>query len=676
MRRRNLEELAIIELCAPRETITHAEIRKVLIEKPSDTIYFILDGSLWGIVCLGDWLHRAENGNISIATKFTSICGFKETDARRIFIEKKNVHKVPVTDSKGSLLGDYSRWDDGKKAYCNWILNKTIIWRKIKKWLKEQGYQTVYIITPQECKSDIKNKFLSVLNQRNIKYTELNKEELIKINDCKEKTLIVTVDEEEERGVWGIDGFDNHKINGFIEWSTIHKIYQDVSHYDGSERLIHYSASSEGEGAFNLLKSLEEQGVKVLELYSNPYYLSDYVKDISRKISDYRRIYPDRLEQFKTVDTPDRIEYFNELLENEDYCTGVAQEEIILGHQMYTRNADFESKYYNVIDGKRKICYPPPENKNTIHMFGQCIMMGAYLEDKNTLMSLLQKRLSAEGYPYLVITYGGRENIFVKMEKITFVPGDVVIVYTGEEAYSGLDAIDMRKVFEEHNVPAEYFLESMTHFNHKVADILAAECFKKIKTFINTADKAEEKNILFKVNDYNDVIGKYIKNVYLDRFFEGYDINTEKACLVVDLQTSPKKYEKILQRIRDKETQIILFIPSSVQDTQFSPEEYIDELLVYGNMDNSMYVVSGDGCVPYKNFFGAYYHGRESLETTFIEEQAMIDVKVFAQCIALQLNIKRRYNLMFEEKNQIEYCYSKVLREELPKYDIEYIELE
>ena len=138
---------------------------------------------------------------------------------------------------------------------------------------------------------------------------------------------------------------------------------------------------------------------------------------------------------------------------------------------------------------------------------------------------------------------------------------------------------------------------------------------------------------------------------------------------MVDLNVKPATYSYILPRICVEIDYLIVFVPSTGVDTRYTLEECISELSKVTLKDGRIGVFLGDGFVPYCNFFPTYY-----LAQQLSVDQARMDVKVFAQCIAKPLNIKSRFCYVdhtYEKMVQ----YSEVLKEELPKYGIDYIEV-
>lgn len=101
MIRRPLEDLAVYELDRATDVIRFVDIRELYKNKTSDIVYLNLEGKLFGILCLGDLLHRMKDGIVPVVRDFTRLMDFEDDRARDIFKEKKNIQKIPVINENG-----------------------------------------------------------------------------------------------------------------------------------------------------------------------------------------------------------------------------------------------------------------------------------------------------------------------------------------------------------------------------------------------------------------------------------------------------------------------------------------------------------------------------------------------------------------------------------------------
>lgn len=114
--------LTIMELQEERTSFSYDELFQILMDRPSVVIYVELRGTLYGIITLGRIQRAYQNhlDQVGINTNFTSIGPNEVMKARRIFeskgrfgfVTEKIIRVLPVTDSNGKLLGNYTIWDD------------------------------------------------------------------------------------------------------------------------------------------------------------------------------------------------------------------------------------------------------------------------------------------------------------------------------------------------------------------------------------------------------------------------------------------------------------------------------------------------------------------------------------------------------------------------------------
>lgn len=106
--------LTVVELENGRNTIAFHELKQIILEKPSDTIYCEKTGILYGIITMGDILRASDAGaaEVTVNTRFTSVSSIEYMKARKIFRDNERIHAVPIVNTENALAGAYSRWDD------------------------------------------------------------------------------------------------------------------------------------------------------------------------------------------------------------------------------------------------------------------------------------------------------------------------------------------------------------------------------------------------------------------------------------------------------------------------------------------------------------------------------------------------------------------------------------
>lgn len=677
MRKRSLKELAVCELGDQTDLIEFERIRELFVNKTSDIVYITIDKKVYGIVCLGDILHHMKDSQVSIVKSFLYINDFQEDKAREIFAKKSNIQKIPVIKS-GILQGDYSRWDDAEPAWIQWIEAQKNVWSRLNQYLKEQYYNRIYVIEPTVQKEKIKEIIINVLSEKN-EICLIQKEQVMELFlQESEHTLFVMSDEDERRGMMCIQaaGFADMGIKADIV--TFSKLYREIDKFDKQEKLKHYGIVIEGEGAKECFASLQKKGVKVLALYNDIYYMSNYIKKTVRKHLGYIKEFQLKTGEFWPIESSIGKEFFAELLDDENYTKGVAQQEIIQGHIMQSKGvSDYSSVYYNVENGRRKTCFQSENCQGKVYMFGNCIIMGAYLEDQYTIESQLQKKINTDEINYRVENCGMYASVFEVLQQMVFREGDVVIIWTGENTYAGIESVELRSIFEKNNIPAEWCLGSFAHINHKITEMIAHTLYGKIKTYLQREGNSlsgGDAEVRFEVQNYGDILGNYIKVMYLERYFtdEELQANIIRGCLVVEGDAISDFYLEPLQKICSEVDELIIFIPGSLVSVQYRFVENVIKISELIRDNKKIKIIPGDEYVPYFNFIPTYYLDYTGKDISV--SQSALDAKFFAQCIAKPLNIAYRFRVMGRCSLKIDQ-YNKVLKEELPQYGVKFIEV-
>lgn len=675
MHKRELDELAIYKLESELDDIDISLLHDLYVEKTSDIVYLTLDDKLCGIVCYGDLLHHMHDGTVRIVKNFTKLNDFCNDEARKIFASSNNIHKIPVVNKENKLLGDYSRWEDGDAGWVQWVISQISIWKSLRNYLKEKGYQKVYIVNPIKEKLWIKEIINELFESKKINIISIDKIKLPELLHEKDKSLVMTADEEERRGVICIDGYDYRNKNDKLDWHHLWSLYYELKTYNQRRILNHYGIAREGENGRKVFMELQQKGINVVAIYNDIYYLPDYIINLIQNINYQVKIHNLKSEMFPPVNSDWGESFFGDLLQNEDYYTGTAQENIMYGYNcnIYKPDTKYLSEYYNIIDGHRKTLYQPPNYVGKIYMFGACTIMGAYLEDQYTIASLLQKKLNDAGYRYCVENCGAYGNVFEKMKKNTYHKGDIIIVWTGDGAFADIDTVEIRHLFEENNIPPEWFVDALGHINHEAASVIGEALYKQVRKYLKQGSKQtstdREEDVLFTIANYADVLGNYVRHIYLNRYFVVDDMAKYNwGGVIVDLNISPNKYEKILRKASVVTDHIIVFIPENVPKTEYNFQEYIGAMQIISLEGIDIKVVSGEGFVPYYDLLISYYRPL-AIEIEDVRQE----VKFFAECIARPLNIKYRFDYG-QHNNEKMIQYSQMVKEELSKYDIEYIE--
>lgn len=432
MIRRNLSELATYQISENVEILPIEYLKGLYLNKTSEIIYLLEDNKLYGIVCRED-LFKTKDRIVCVNKNFTSLLEFDLIKAHEIFNTRRNIHKIPVVNNQGELIGDYSRWDD--ELYIERIQNQLAHVQLVKE--KVELTNIVYVIEPVISKCSIYKCLLEYLDNNQIKYVILNKKHII--SHVMENALFIFVDEDEKRGnecllkIMCNEYFNFMCIeNGRKKFITYKELLSEMIQETQFEKygLSNYGYNNIDEKATFLLSRIENRGVKCFCLYLNEDKQTEYGNAFKESILN--RIKSDPINDEVKVKEDNKREFYDELYQNKDYETDIAQQEIARGVFSFEYKKNISGKYFNSKSGVRLTCYQPEEYIGTIYLLGPCTIIGGYVEDQYTIASYLQKCLIQKGYAYRVENYGAMmrvdSEIDVRLQEIRrFCKNDIVI---------------------------------------------------------------------------------------------------------------------------------------------------------------------------------------------------------------------------------------------------------
>lgn len=170
-------QLTIVQADENADSIFMEECKRILLEFPSNTIYFERQGKLFGIISTGDIIRacREKSDCVKINKLFSYVRIGESMKARFTFKEKRNINALPILSDDGVLIGDYTRWDDSL-----W-LEKVLIQGEDSKDEKWTGDRMIALVRPDDRFADRRklfNKFKNVLSEKKaevqcIDYTEV-----------------------------------------------------------------------------------------------------------------------------------------------------------------------------------------------------------------------------------------------------------------------------------------------------------------------------------------------------------------------------------------------------------------------------------------------------------------------------------------------------------------------
>lgn len=603
-------------------------------------------------------------------------------------------------NAQGELLGDYSRWDD--KLYIGRNQEKLMKQETVKRIL--ESYDAVYVIEPAENTDVDYLQLLEYLNCFQVRFDVLGKEQLQ--DKLFEKAIFIFLNEDERMAVqclYGIEpyyydiyGNDVRKYD-LLAADTQYRIrmatYKSILvQIEENEQMLGLQIANPyrssvcakknrcygrlDDKAVVLLSALERKGIKCLCLHNFADERTEYGKNFLSGMN--RRLAEKTDKQYLSgqwTAKVDKEEFFGELLLQEDYKNETAQNELIYGENNFECK-NIEGKYFNATNRRRKTCYQPKEYVGTIYFIGTCTVIGACVEDQNTIESYMQRTLLDKGYLYRVENCGSmiREDseIDKRLEEIDRFGENDIVVYqaSGMKMTVGMERISLEKIFEQYNVPNIWVADGYMHCGHKVNRLISDSIFELIEPVLIR----NKKDCYNKKADINirDIMKDYIWVKYLDYYFPSFQIGKYGTVGAVVVSCSPfhKGHRYLIEQAKKEVEALIIFVLAEDQSL-FSFEERF-HLVIEGTKDiENVFVVPGQDFVLSKNNFPEHYTKKYFPGTAV---NAEYDIHIFSDFIADPLHITHRF-AGEGAQGRINKVYYDAMRKILSQKGIRFVEI-
>ena len=678
MIKRALCELAIYQIEKDKELLDKSCLHDLYQKKTSEIIYITKEKKLYGIICLKEAVYCFENGNVQINKTFTRLKGFNVIKAHEIF-QKRNIHKIPVVNEEGELLGDYSRWDDLLFIERN---QRSLLKKEIVKKVLEP-YEKIYVVRPVENKIYIFRQIIQYLEMCEIRYTVLNKEQVgEKLYD---KIICIFGDEDERKGMQCYHGIAPAfgKKNDVLEdsrWKLRMATYKSLLTQVAEELLmkrlqIKDCSWAEFQGidkkATFFLSALQKKGICCFGLCENEREPTEYGKRLKNEIREKIRQNP-RIQEEQWPKGEAGKEFYGELYQNTDYENDIVQSEIFEGSRTFEFKKNVTGKYFNARNGVRITCFQPTEYIGTIYLLGPCTIIGVYTEDQYTIASLLQKKLLKQGLMYRVENYGDilRPDAAIdsRLGAIDQLGLNDIVICLSEigEVIHIQESRSLEKIFEKGQVSSGWMKDTYYgHCNHKVSDLIADNLLEMIRPSLS-----KKSNQCGNKVNVQDIMKQYIHNKYLS-FLNLFDKKHETiGAIVMNGNPFTRGHFYLVEQARKQVDFLIIFVVEE-DVSLFSFEERF-EMIKQGvrGIENVAVVPSGEFVLSQNNFQQLFW----KLENEATVWNAEYAINIFADYIAKPLCITHRFvgNEPIDRATRI---YNMAMQRILPKKGINYVEV-
>lgn len=690
MIKRDVTQLAIYQTQEELETIPLADLHNLYIEKTSEIIYITKRKKLYGIVCLEDVLNHTNNGVVRINKIYTVLSPGNIIKSHEIFQRKKRIHKIPIVDEYGELLGDYSRWDDLLFIERNqeWIMREEDVAKRFF-----DLYETVYIVEPVISKRRLYEQLRVCLEAFSISFQYLSKE-MIK-DKMSEKAICIFLDEDEKRGIQSLYGVRQKEYNsrGYdirrydisedMQWKIRLTTYRNLLMQFMEDAQLKSLGIVKPERRFFqgvnvkasvLLSALEKRGVRCfgISLYEDE--MSEYGKVFQNEVAARIKKFPSNMRE-PWPKREENKDFYGDLYQFEDYKNEEAQKEFVSAINAFQYKRELSGKYCNARDGRRVTCFQPESYIGTIYIMGTCMTLGVYVEDQYTIASCLQKSLLLKGYHYKVENYGEmiRNDAGIDsrlMEIKHFSVNDIVIYQSVIGEIANIKTCSLDEIFEKNNIPSEWVKDGYGHCNHKVNELVSNSILEVISPCLHHNDE-DYCNKKIEIN-VGDLMKDYVQCKYLKQLPIHFCYKEYKTVGSIVMKGDPfhKGHRYLIEQARKQVDFLIIFVLEE-ELTMFSFEERY-KMIVKGveDLDHIMVVPSGGFLLSF-DLFSQFWTNAENDAVVLNSEY---DAKVFADYIAEPGHITHRFTGKDPQKRVIKE-YNMILKKILPQEKIEFIEI-
>ncbi|MDE7431634.1 MAG: hypothetical protein K2N34_06960 [Lachnospiraceae bacterium] len=649
------EQLTVIELENGEESVSMNQLKKVLMEYPSNMLYCESKGELIGIISVGDIYRTYEKllDRVKVNKNFKCLYAGEYMKAKVIFGENDNISAIPVVTKNNILIGDYTRWDDlmvlqYRMDTGSWYHASSL-----------NDGRNVALVRPSNIFKDRKKIFDKVKEYLQSHELVITCIEHSEVPSCLELfDMILFVDENEIRACKAVlmTMFNKHGsiMNRLKTYK--HVIESDLNGIGVSD-----------EQAILYLKSLYDKGINIFgliyDINENTPYSKRLLEEIGNKFEAIGEMPSNILPKSMYEDFFDDlydIDFVKEILNINLFC--------VENRGGVLRLKDQCSKYYNVMDGERCTTNQPENYVKSIYFFGPCYILGRYSDDSHTIESLLQKRLCNDGIGIRVVNCGcfglNFKNSVARISVMQLRKGDIIIIDQPPRNIEWMEYVDLNEVLQENNVGAEWLVDNGLHCNHKVYKLYADAIYGALTSIISADTN--------KLGEWVEKDENYIKFLYLDQYMADFDcLKYEKVGSIV-MNCNPFTYghryliELALQNVE----LLILFVVEEDKSIFSFAERFTMVCEGVADLENVKVVPSGPFILSQMSF--PEYFIKETSED--IVEHTEQDIMTFAEKIAPQLNI--RYRFVGEEpEDSVTNQYNLAMKKILPRYGMEIVEI-
>ena len=349
------------------------------------------------------------------------------------------------------------------------------------------------------------------------------------------------------------------------------------------------------------------------------------------------------------------------------------------------RLKDCDSKYFHIINGRRLTTDHTKRYEHTLFVLGNSIALGAGNEDKYTIPSIMQRIFNNLDLGYEIVNMGGVgeflafvcDDFFRRVKK-----GDKIIILDGDISgvlhkrifarYANLKCRDLTHLFDRpHNMGDVFF--DLGHINRFGSQRAAEEITRIIlenpdcgSIIQDGADwYARKKNDSVNTDGMEEEIQAYLESIMRAKV-DSEDI----GAIVMNCNPFTNGHRYLIECAAKQVSHLYVFIVEEDKSRFKFKDRYTLVREGTADLNNVTVLPSGKFIVSSRTF--TEYFNKEQLQD--VQVNPAMDVEIFSKYIAPALHIQKRF-AGSEPNCYITNQYNKAMKEILPKYNIQFIEI-
>lgn len=350
-------------------------------------------------------------------------------------------------------------------------------------------------------------------------------------------------------------------------------------------------------------------------------------------------------------------------------------------------NVDYNSTYVNFENGVRRTLYQPELYTNTIYVVGPCFALGPFVEDCNTIPSLLAKCLMENGYFYRVVNLGILVSNDIKevINNLELCEGDIIVNLLSTDKVQiqrHIETICTDEAFNNIFERNDMFFDMPAHCNRRGNEFYATVVYEQIQKELKKWEKPTQRYSiynLYKANpkdlqiyhftEYKEMLEKERKRISIEK--------KEIGSIVINGNPFTLGHNFLIDYALKNCEWLYLFV---VQENQsFFQFHSRFQMIRESCKDKKNISILPSGTMIASSITIPEYFKRESFrdDTSLkhdIKINAVLDFRLFANYIAPILGIKKRF-VGEEPLDSVTRQYNERMKKVLSTFDIEVIEI-